>query len=192
MRASLKAWLPFAVALTVVAGLAYAVVQYVVRESANDPQIQMAEDWADQVRSGIGAIGLQTNAFIDPNLSLSAFGIIYDASGNIMNSSITAPTTMLLPDGVMAAVDRAPKGQSRFTWAPASGERFAAVVQRTQSENKVYYVLAARNLREVDRRISLAKLIICTFWVVGLVAVFASLHTHVAVHAVRRLRKKKS
>jgi hypothetical protein len=39
-------WLPLAVAITILAGLVYATVQQSLRQGANDPQIQLAEDTA--------------------------------------------------------------------------------------------------------------------------------------------------
>ena len=45
VRVFLK-WLPLGVAVTLVCALIYATVQQNYRQSANDPQIQMAEDAA--------------------------------------------------------------------------------------------------------------------------------------------------
>jgi len=47
MKAALKAWVPLAVVATVMAGMVYGVAQQVLRQSANDPQIQLAGDVAD-------------------------------------------------------------------------------------------------------------------------------------------------
>jgi hypothetical protein len=42
----LRAWLPIAVVTAAFCGLAYLTVQQSLRQGANDPQIQMAEDAA--------------------------------------------------------------------------------------------------------------------------------------------------
>ncbi len=42
----LKAWLPIAVVTIGLCGLAYLTVQQSLRQGANDPQIQMADDTA--------------------------------------------------------------------------------------------------------------------------------------------------
>src|SRR5438270_7168527 len=45
-------WLPVALAITVLSGLVYVAVQQDLRQGANDPQIQMAEDAAVQLEAG--------------------------------------------------------------------------------------------------------------------------------------------
>ncbi len=52
MKRILFSWIPFAVVLTAVALMVYAAVQQVYRSSANDPQIQMAEDTAARLAAG--------------------------------------------------------------------------------------------------------------------------------------------
>ena len=44
IKSILVVWLAIAAATTVVCGLVYLSVQQVMRQSANDPQIQIAED----------------------------------------------------------------------------------------------------------------------------------------------------
>jgi len=46
------AWLPLAVATTLLCGLIYAVLEYDLRSGADDPQIQMAEDAATRLDAG--------------------------------------------------------------------------------------------------------------------------------------------
>jgi hypothetical protein len=189
LRASLKAWLPLAVVLTVVLGMVYVVAQQVLRQSANDPQIQLAEDWADQVSSGRSPTQIAMGAFIDPTHSLASFGIIYNSDGSIANSSISAPSTMLQADGVFGDVDRAANHELRFTWQPANDSRFATVIKRTTMGSNTYYVLAARNLREVENREDMFESIIFFAWLVGLFLTYGALHVHTAVRIVRRRKK---
>jgi hypothetical protein len=192
MTSTYKALFTLAVLLTITLGAVYGIGQQILRQSANDPQIQLAEDWADQIVSGTSPISINMGAFIDPNHSLAPFGIAYDQDGNIANSSVTAPTTMLQPGGVLSAVDAAPGHELRFTWQPVSGTRFATVIKRAVFGDKTYYVLAARNLREVDRRVDNLAFVTFSTWVAGILLVFVSMHTHVAGRALRRLRKRSS
>ena len=46
------AWLPFAIIIVIFSGLVYAIVQQNYRQSANDPQIQIAEDLATAISQG--------------------------------------------------------------------------------------------------------------------------------------------
>ena len=190
--AAFKAWLPLAVLLTVALGTVYVVGQQILRQSANDPQIQLAEDWADQITTGASVTSLAMGSFVDPNHSLAPFGIVYDQSGNVTSSSVTAPTTMLQPSGVLGAVDQALNQEARFTWQPASGARFATVIKRANFGDKSYYVLAARNLREVESREEKIMLLVFGAWVVGLVLLLMSQHTHIAGRTIRRIRTKQA
>lgn len=188
---TLKTWLLFGALLTVVLGSVYAVGRHVLRQSANDPQIQQAQDWADQISSGAAPTSLSMGPFIDPTHSLAHFGIVYDKDGNIASSSVTAPTTMLQPEGVLAAVAASPNKELRFTWQPTSGVRFATVIKQTTFADKAYYVLAARNLREVEKRIDQTALIIFWSWVAGLSLIAVILHGNgVASRALGRLRRR--
>ena len=54
MIAVFRVWLPFAVIVTAFCGLAYVTVQQALRQGANDPQIQMAEDAAAALDGGAG------------------------------------------------------------------------------------------------------------------------------------------
>ena len=55
LRNIFRGWLPFAVVVTAFCALAYATVQQSLRQAANDPQIQMAEDTAASLNGGAGA-----------------------------------------------------------------------------------------------------------------------------------------
>lgn len=188
MRNVFKNWAPFAVVLTIALGAVYVVSQQVLRQSANDPQIQLVEDWSEQIASGTAPTGLSLGPFIDPNHSLAPFGIVYNANGSIASSSAAAPSSMAQPDGVLAAADKALNNELRFTWQPSTGTRFAAIIKRATFGDNVYYVLSARNLREVEKREDTLMVLAIGLWFIGLIATLASLYLHKVPHAVRRLR----
>jgi len=186
MRTALKAWLPLAVLASLVAGMVYLAAHQVLRQSANDPQIQLAEDWTDQIVGGTDANRLNLGSFIDPGRSLAPFGIVYDQDGNIIASSVSSPSTMKQPDGVFDTVDAAPTKTAQYTWQPASGERYAAVLRRATFDTASYYVLAGRNLRAVEERVQRVTWIITVSWAVTLVAVLVAQNMHLVGHLVRR------
>jgi len=149
----LKQWLPIAAAATVVCCLVYAAVQQTLRESANDPQIQMAEDAAIAFGSGSAPESpqvLQATAQIDIARSLAPFMIFYDHEGKVITSTASlhgqSPTP---PQGVFEHVRQ--YGEERITWQPEPGVRIASVVIRV-SGPRVGFVLAGRSLREVEKR----------------------------------------
>jgi hypothetical protein len=83
----LRQWLPLAVVVTAVCGLVYLAVQQDLRQSANDPQIQMAED---------AAAVLENGAAVDANVpvekaaiehSLAPFLMVFNDRGEVVGSS---------------------------------------------------------------------------------------------------------
>jgi hypothetical protein len=192
MRQAIKTWLPFAIVLTLAVAAAYSIGHNVYRQSLNDPQVQLAEDWAAQIEAGTDVSRLSLGPFIDPTKSLAPFGIVYNQDGSIANSSAAAPSTMAQPDGVFASVDAAINKEARFTWQPPSGARFAAVIKKAQTSDKTYYVLAARNMREVELRDNTLLLLCFIGWLVGQIVLVASLNMHVAGHVARKIRERRN
>jgi hypothetical protein len=138
------------VVVTAIFGSINLAVQQNYRMSANDPQIQIAEDLAASLNYGKTP---QWNPIdnIDASKSLATFVNIYDASGTPILS--TGPILIgpngkyaVPPAGVFDFVNK--NGEDRITWQPKEGLRYAAVIV---PYNKGY-VLAARSLREVEVR----------------------------------------
>ena len=163
----IKVWLPFAVTITAFAMLVYATVQQSYRQNANDPQIQMAQDGADFLANGGSVDELIPSNKVSVSKSLAPFLIVYDRSGTEVASSVTLNgQTPEIPAGVFDYTME--EGQDRITWEPQVGVRIAAVV--------VYYpdgyVLAGRNLREVEDRENQLTLFVGTTWALALLATF--------------------
>ena len=167
---SLWRWLPFAAAITVVCGLVYVEVQQNLRQSANDPQIQMAEDTAASLAAGSDAAALVPSTAVDVASSLAPFLIVYDAHDDVVASSARLDrATPRLPEGVLASARQS--GEDRVTWEPRAGVRIAAVVVPYDGGA----VLAGRSLREVEHREFDALATAALAWVLGLAAVAATL-----------------
>lgn len=160
-------WLSFAVALTVLCGLVYAAVQQDMRQGANDPQIQMAEDAALALAEGaIPSSVVPASTPIDIATSLAPYTIIFDdtgkpiASSARLNGAIPSP-----PAGVFSYTKEF--GEDRLTWQPEKFVRQAIVVIRYDGAQSGF-VLSGRSLREVEIREAKLELQVGAAWVFGL------------------------
>jgi hypothetical protein len=145
-----RVWLPIAVVTAAFCGLAYLTVQQSLRQGANDPQIQMAEDTAAALAQRQTAEMLLPATTVDIARSLAPFMIVYDDAGNVLAASaILHGATPSLPAGVLDYTRT--KGEDRVTWQPENGVRIAAVVVRYEGAQPGF-VLAGRNMREVEIR----------------------------------------
>lgn len=159
LKKVLLKWLPLGATIIVMAGLVYWAVQQNYRISANDPQIQVAEDLATALSQGQA----QPTAIVPPNptvpmsSSLATFVVIYDDSGKPIGSSVALDGKMPVPPlGVFDTVKK--RGETRFTWQPQKDVRAAAVVTHYSSQQGSGFVLAGRSLKEVEARIKMLTL----------------------------------
>jgi hypothetical protein len=144
-------WLPFAVIITFLTGFIFLSNQQNLRISANDPQIQLAEDYAAYLKEGNYPDDLSQFQKVNINESLSTFVIIMDDSGKIIGSSANLDDKSPTPP--QGTLDFAKKhGQNRFTWEPKKGVRSAVVLARIDGP-KPGFVLVGRSLREIDKRV---------------------------------------
>ncbi len=147
-----EAWLPMAVAIVVLSGLVYVAVQQNYRLSANDPQVQIAEDVASAIASNKAAPEsiVPADPTVEVTQSLSAFVAVYSATGTPIGSSVLLDGKLpMLPAGVLETAKT--RGENRLTWQPKSGARFAVVVAYFGGKEPGY-VLAGRSLKEVEMR----------------------------------------
>ena len=168
MTDRLRALPQLAILLTIttfVAGTGYVISQQVLRASANDPQIQLAEDVAQRLSAGENPVAVVADQKINMESSLAPFLIVYDeaghpiASSGLLHGSIPTP-----PKGVFDYV-RANR-QDTITWEPTRGVRIASVVARSNDG----FVIAGRNMREVEARESMVFNLAATGWLVASVA----------------------
>ena len=165
IKTILKVWLPFAVVISAFCALAYASVQQSYRQGADDPQIQMAEDAANALDDGQPVDMVVPASTVSVVKSLAPFLIVYDGAGGVVDSSVTLDgQTPELPAGVLDSTKQA--GENRVTWQPTANVRIAAVIV----PYKDGFVLAGRNLREVEVREAQVSLYAGLTWVLALVA----------------------
>jgi hypothetical protein len=163
----LRVWLPFAVTITAFCALAYATVQQAYRQGANDPQIQMAQDVAYALEQGKSIEEVVPAEKIDMERSLAPFYIVYDLSEQpVAGTGYLNDSLQTLPQGVLEYTSE--QGQNRITWQPQPNVRIAAVIV----SYKDGYVLAGRNMSEVEDRESQTTMFAGATWILALVATF--------------------
>ena len=146
---------------TFVAGAGYLISQQVLRMSANDPQIQLAEDAANRLAHGEIPAAVIPERHIDMATSLAPFILFCDDSGRpITGSALLNRSIPTIPRGVYDYVRS--HGEERVTWQPQPGVRIASVVTRTTGG----FVIAGRNLREIELRESMVFKLAAAIWLV--------------------------
>lgn len=164
----MRRWLRTAITLSIVCLLVYVSVQQALRQSANDPQIQMAEDAAAELEKGTPAKEIIPEKTVDISKSLTPYVIVYDGTGvPITGSGNLDGQLPILPEGVLDFAKN--NGKDKITWQPRPGVRSAIVVARYRGENPGY-VMVGRSLREVEIRTSQLQLITILAWLAGLFA----------------------
>jgi hypothetical protein len=157
-------WVPVAVAVTGLAALIFGAVQQDLRQSANDPQVQMAEDAATDLDAGASPSTLVTGTPIELARSLAPYLMIFDGSGNLVASS--AQLHGQQPPFPASVLSAARDGQHRISWQPEPGVRSAVVVQPWRGG----FVVAGRSLRLVEEREERVMLLSAFMWVLTLAA----------------------
>jgi hypothetical protein len=168
----LRQWFPLAIVITAVCGLVYLAVQQELRQTANDPQIQIAEDTAAALENGTPVESLVPVEKVAIERSLAPFVMVFDDRGEVLGSSaLLLGRVPQLPAGIFDYVRT--HGEDRVTWEPEPSVRIAAVVVRCQGAQPGF-VLAGRSLREVEVREGNAELEAGAAWIVTLAASLAA------------------
>ncbi len=143
-------------------------VQQDIRQSANEPQVEMATDISNALSLGESTDQLIPLRSLDISKSLSPFIILYDEGGNPVSSSVKIYNeTVTLPAGVFAYTKT--NMEDRITWEPKPGVRIATVVQHYTTKASSGFVLAGRNIREVEQNEEHNLHIVAGAWLTGLV-----------------------
>jgi hypothetical protein len=165
-RADLAIWLPIVIVTTAVCGLVYVSVQQALRQSANDPQIQMAEDAADAIVAGASAESVLPPNRIDVARSLAPFTVVFNENGQVVAASgLLHHQPIQVPAGVLDNVRL--HGESRLTLQPESGVRIAGIIVKYDGDHSGF-VLAGRSMRELESRSAQTRVFVAIAWIVGL------------------------
>jgi hypothetical protein len=153
----LRQWLPLAAVGVVLCGVIFIVAQQALRISANDPQIQMAQDAAAALTAGEAQAGVVPTVTVEISQSLAPFVIVFSEGGQVVASSARLHGQVpAVPAGLLDYVQQ--HGEDRVTWQPESGVRVAAVIEHVAG-GPGGFVLAGRSLLEVEKRIDQAQLL---------------------------------
>jgi hypothetical protein len=166
-RVIFKNWFGYAVMISMLCGIIYIVVQQNFRQSANDPQYQMALDAANAINKGVSPKSLTgSSALVEIANSFSPYLVIYSANGAKTVASATLDgNAPKLPQGVLDNVKK--NGMETVTWQPRYGIRQAIVLILTSNG---YIVVAGRSLHNTEERISLLGKQVALGWVLSLAA----------------------
>lgn len=143
-------WLPLVMIATLLAGLIYGTVRQSIRQAADDPQIELAEDTAAALNAGIRPESIIPAGRINIAKSLAPYLIIYNESGYPLISSGELDNQIPVPPAGIFKQAKA-NGQNRITWQPKPGARSAVVVVPFTGKPSGF-VLAGRSLREIEKR----------------------------------------
>ena len=175
-----KTWILFAFLAAGTCGLVYLAIQQSLRMGANDPQIQMAEDYVTALGNNPAAgTDMRATAYLPPNTisginiatSLSPYFAFFDADGNPVSSTgfLTENTPLRLPQSIFSNPRLKSYGDEiRFTWQPAPGIRQAVVLIKAQNS----FVMVGRSLREVEIRESQALHEAAAAWLAIVIGIF--------------------
>lgn len=126
--------------------------QQVLRLGANDPQVEITGNFKALLEHGANPSPLVSTEVVDMNDSLSPFTMVFDEQGHpVASSAQLNGASPIPPSGVFTHVRE--RGEERFTWQPQRGVRIAAVMRHLATGG---FVLAGRNMREVEAREHLA------------------------------------
>jgi len=150
--------------LTIVFGTVYATTQQMSRQSANDPQIQLAEDAAARLDQGADPTSVIGGGNVDIAKSLAPFVIVYDTSGHVVaGTGYLDGNIPAVPSGVLTSAQGKP--YNAVTWQPQTGVRIASVTVHAKN----YSVLSGRSLTEVEKRDNTILLLVTCGWLASLV-----------------------
>lgn len=163
-------WLPLTVVTTLLCGLIYATAQQNIRISANNPQIQIAEDYAVLLTNGMQPQLLVPERKIDISKNLGIYVIIFSNNGEpVFSSAVIDNKIPMPPKSIFDYVRNS--GETRVTWQPRIGVRSAAVIARYNGTNPGF-VLVGKSLTETEILEDKILLLVIAGWGVTLFASF--------------------
>ena len=165
-----KFWIVLSVATTFLSLLILITAHQTLRQGANDPQIQLAEDLAAKLLRGMDTDQLVEGEKVNPVKSLDIITIIYSAQEEpIYSSAILDGKTPELPKGVLEHARN--QEIHKLTWQPKDTVRIATVIKYFKGESEGY-VLVGRSLKEVELRKEMVLHQAILGWAGTLVATF--------------------
>lgn len=169
-------WLGVIIILTVAFGTMWGLAHYGLRQSANDPQVQLAYDAASNLASGAKPEDIAAEP-VPVDASLAPFLTIYDKAGKAVAGTGTIDGKLpVIPLGVLGQAELS--GYHAVTWEPKDSLRLAAVAV----SGKDYYVVSARSLYLIEKRLDDVLILATAGWAISVL-------TYLCVFAVPGRRR---
>lgn len=166
-------WVYGALIISASFALVGVVAQQSYRQSANDPQVQIANDATIALQSSAAILDLIPKQRVQIDLSLKDFLVIYDTEGNpIAGNGYIGEKLLVVPKGVFEAAKAL--GENRVTLEPRPGIRIAAVAVPFVGREANGYALSGRNLSEVEVREANLFSLVLYAWLAALVGFFVA------------------
>lgn len=128
-------------------GLVYLTVQQSLRQSANDPQIQISEDIAKTLENGKPVLDFNVPEKTDISKSLAPYLIIYDKENKpVAGTGVIDNKLPEMPEGLLQYARI--HGEHSVTWQPRKDIRGAIVIVPYKNG----FVVVGKSLREVEIR----------------------------------------
>jgi hypothetical protein len=134
--------------LTVWGTFAAMTIQGALRRSADQPQIQMAQDYAAALQSGSSLEETLPPVHVDIQRSLEPFAIFYNPEGQPVGATGHIDQNVPKPPAGVFAYLRT-HATDKFTWQPQPGLRIAAVARRVDGPQPGF-VLVGRSLQMTE------------------------------------------
>lgn len=159
-------WLILAAIVTVISGTIYLATEQAYRATANDPQIEITDEIATAITNGAppDQIIPAGSSGTDIKKSLSVIAMVFDKEGKVVGSSAKLDGQDPVPPKDVFEVAKK-KGRNLLTWNPAKDITIAAVIVPVTSNNEDFYVLAGKNIREVELRVKQLAIICTVAWI---------------------------
>ncbi len=181
-RRFLAFFLPAATVAALASLLIYAAVQQDLRQGANDPQEQIAEDAVAALNAGAGPASVVGAARVNLNASLAPFVAVYGTDGSVLATNGVLDGGAPVPPGGVLDTARS-TGRDAVTWQPEAGVRIAIVVLPWHGGT----VLAGRSLRRVEEMESQIETLVVAGGLVTIVVVALAALISVRLWLVRRV-----
>lgn len=153
---------------TILFGTIYVTSQQVIRQYANDPQIQLSEDLAGRISDGTKPADLISNDKITIGKDQGTYIVLYDANKQpVSGNGYLDGSLPNIPSGVFDAAKL--KGEHIVTWQPKKGIRQAIVVTAIRNGNG--FIVAGRSLRETEERTQKITYLVLFGWIASIVVI---------------------
>jgi hypothetical protein len=177
--------LALAAIISLLGGAAALTMHNMLRNGANQPQIDMTEWYAGELSAGEDPADVIPPGYVDLERSLQPFVIFYDDQGRpikgtgYLDQKLPAP-----PPGVFDFVRN--YRIEKVTWQPQPGVRVATVIRRVDLKGKPSgFVLAGRSLRLVENQESILWWMTLGIWITVMALLFGGASLLHRTHRVR-------